>query len=284
MEEGTSIRLPKTLARYTVSIGALCLAAVITLVIIHYHLPRQIVGYSFLLVIIGSAWWGGYGPGLLTAFATLLLGPYLVAPNYSIRHANFASMPQVILISVLISRMASTSAKLREANEKLDERVRQRTAELERANVALKEGEALLIRQAEELSQSNADLEQYAYIASHDLQEPLRMIGVYTELLQQRAGPSLDEQSTRFMRTVLDGVHRMERLIHDLLMYSRTLHGELAEPSEVDCVDAFQAAMINLEPVIQATGATIDADGLPKLIGHRVQMTQIFQNLVGESL
>jgi len=262
----------------------LCVAAGFTLLIVHYKLPRQIIGYAFLLVIIGSAWWGGYGPGLLTTFATLLLGPYLITPNYSIRRANLANLPQIILISVLISRMAATGAKLRESNEQLDERVRQRTAELERANVSLQERESLLIRQAEELSQSNADLEQFAYVASHDLQEPLRMIAIYTELLQQRSAARFDEESVRFMKTVIEGVRRMERLVHDLLTYSRTLHDEQPEPSEVDSADALRAAIMNLEPVIRANSAVIESNGLPMLLGDRVQLTQIFQNLVGNAL
>jgi|SRR5579863_3667231 len=284
MSEGSYTRIPKTLARYAVAIAGLCVAAGITLLIVHYQLPRQVIGYAFLLVIIGSAWWGGYGPGLLTTFATLLLGPYLITPNYSIRHANLASLPQIMLISVLISRMASTGAKLRESNEQLDERVRQRTAELERANLSLQERESLLIRQAEELSQSNADLEQFAYVASHDLQEPLRMIAIYTELLEQRSAARFDEESARFMKTVIEGVRRMERLVQDLLTYSRTLHHEQTEPSEVDSADALRAAIMNLEPVIRATGAAIESDGLPMLLGDRVQLIQIFQNLVGNAL
>lgn len=284
MSEGSYSRIPKPLARYAVAVAGLCVAASFTLLIVHYKLPRQIIGYAFLLVIIGSAWWGGYGPGLLTTFATLLLGPYLITPNYSIRRANLANLPQIILISVLISRMAATGAKLRESNEQLDERVRQRTAELERANVSLQERESLLIRQAEELSQSNADLEQFAYVASHDLQEPLRMIAIYTELLQQRSAARFDEESVRFMKTVIEGVRRMERLVHDLLTYSRTLHDEQPEPSEVDSADALRAAIMNLEPVIRANSAVIESNGLPMLLGDRVQLTQIFQNLVGNAL
>src|SRR5579862_9351088 len=97
-------RLDSKMGRYAVSLGVLLLAAALTLVVVHFKLPRQIIGYAFLIVIIGSAWWGGYGAGLTTTFLTLLLGPYLVQPTYSIRHPSLQNAPQVILISLLISR------------------------------------------------------------------------------------------------------------------------------------------------------------------------------------
>jgi len=284
MFEDTLARIPRTVARYATSIAALIVAAALTLLIIHFKIPRQFAGYAFLLVIIGSAWWGGYGPGLLTTAMTFVFGPYLTQPNYTLRHVNLASTPQVVLISVLISRMAQTRERLRESNELLDERVRQRTTELQQANRVLQEREAMLLRQAEELSQSNADLEQFAYVASHDLQEPLRMIAIYTEMLQQRSAARFDADSARFMDTVLEGVRRMERLVHDLLTYSRTIHSEVAEPSEIDSGDALRAALLNLEPQIQASGAIIESDGLPVMVGDRGRLTQIFQNLIGNAL
>lgn len=245
---------------------------------------RQITGYAFLLVIIGSAWWGGYGPGLLTTFATLLLGPYLVQPTYSIRHANFSNTPMIALISVLISRMAVSRQKLREANELLDERVRQRTAELESANRSLRQNESQLIAQAEKLSASNADLEQFAYFASHDLQEPLRMIAIYTEMLEESAGAHLDDESARYTRVVRESVRRLEVLVHDLLMYSRAIHGEFVEQAEVDPQEALLVVTTNLKLQIEEVNAEIIADGLPKMVVHPGQLIQIFQNLIGNAL
>jgi signal transduction histidine kinase len=192
MTEWIMARFNLKAARYLISVLALVVAAVLTVSIIHFNLPRQITGYAFLLVIIGSAWWGGYGPGLLTTSATLLLGPYLTQPAYSIRHPNVGSAPMVVLISVLISRMAGVRQTLKKANDLLDERVRQRTIELEAANGALRDREAQLIAQAERLSESNADLEQFTHFASHDLQEPLRMIAIYTELLSENQRSNSD--------------------------------------------------------------------------------------------
>jgi signal transduction histidine kinase len=278
-------RLHSRTARYALSIVALLAAAALTLLVVHFKLPRQVIGYGFLLVIIGTAWWGGYGPGLLTTCATLLLGPYLTQPTYSVRHANLASAPQVIIISLLISRMAGARQKLREANELLDERVRHRTAELESANGSLREREAQLIAQAEKLSESNADLEQFAYFASHDLQEPLRMIAIYTELLEENRSSRLDEESSRCVRMVRESVRRLEVLVEDLLMYSCTIHDEPADAQkEIDPHEALLVATTNLKSQIDKAGAEIVTGALPRLIANPGHLIQIFQNLIGNSL
>lgn len=284
MTDQIADRLKSRTGRYAISVIALLLAAALTLFIVHFKLPRQITGYAFLLVIIGSAWWGGYGPGLVTTLATLLLGPYLVQPAYSIRHPNLASTPMIVLISVLISRMAGAREKLREANALLDERVQHRTAELETANRSLREREAQLVAQAERLSESNADLEQFAYFASHDLQEPLRMISVYTELLEHNQRSHLDEESAMCARMVRESVGRLEVLVRDLLMYSRAIHGDRTEPSEIDSGEALLVAITNLQSQIEAEGAEIIAGDLPALHAYPAHLIQIFQNLIGNAL
>ena len=284
MKDQWAFRLESSRGRYAISVVALLLAAALTLFIVHFKLPRQVTGYAFLLVIIGSAWWGGYGPGLVTTWATLLLGPYLIQPTYSIRHPNLVSAPMIVLISVLISRMAGARQKLREANVLLDERVRNRTAELEMVNRALRDREAQLVAQAERLSESNADLEQFAYFASHDLQEPLRMISVYTELLEHNHKSHFDEESAMCARMVRDSVGRLEVLVRDLLMYSRAIHGDRTEPSAMDSGEALRVATTNLQSQIGAEGAEIIAGDLPTLHAYPVHLIQIFQNLIGNAL
>lgn len=276
--------LKSEVGRYATSIVALIVAAILTLAIVHFHLPRQITSYAFLLVIIGSAWWGGYGPGLITTFATLLLGPYLTQPGYSIAHARLNTLPMILLISVLISRMASSREKIREANALLDERVRARTAELEQANRSLQEREAQLMAQAEKLSQSNADLEQFAYFASHDLQEPLRMIGIYTELIEDEHRAQFGEKSLMYARVVRDSIRRLEALVSDLLAYSRAIHEYQVDQAEIDTEEALRVATSNLDQLIRSTGAEIRAIALPRLIAHPTQLVQIFQNLIGNAL
>jgi signal transduction histidine kinase len=270
--------------RYSVAVVALLVAGAMTSFIVYFNLPRPIVGYAFLLVIMGSAWWGGYGPGLITTFATLLLGPYLVQPTYSIRHPNWQSMPMIVLISVLISRMAVAKQKLGHANEMLDQRVRERTAELEQTNVALEEREAQLITQADSLSRSNADLEQFAYFASHDLQEPLRMIAIYTELLTEENESRSPDEMAMFARVVRESVFRMEALVKDLLTYSRVIHGDRGEKNEVDSRESLLVATENLKPKINAQRADIIVKDLPRVFADPIHLIQVFQNLIGNAL
>jgi signal transduction histidine kinase len=284
MKERLFQRVPPQARRYAVALVALLVAGALTSFIVYFNLPRAIVGYAFLLVIIGSAWWGGYGPGLITTFATLLLGPYLVQPTYSIRHPNWQNVPMIVLISVLISRMAAAKQKLSHVNEMLDERVRERTAELEEANGSLQDREAQLIAQAESLSQSNADLEQFAYCASHDLQEPLRMIAIYTELLTQEKESQSPEETTMYARVVRESVFRMEALVKDLLTYSRVIHGDQGERNEIDSRDSLLVAIANLKTRIDAQQADVIVKDLPMVFADTIHLIQIFQNLIGNAL
>ena len=168
--------------------------------------------------------------------------------------------------------------------QELDRRVRQRTAELERANEALLEREAMLLRQTDELARSNTDLEQFAYVASHDLREPLRMIAIYTELLSRRYRGSMDAEADGFIDTVLEGVERMEALIRDLLTYSATIHAEPLPRERFEAAEAVRVAMKELEPGIRESGARIETGPLPEVAGDRVQFVRVFQNLLSNAM
>jgi signal transduction histidine kinase len=188
MDSAFARRLVRGLAGYLVAVAAL--AGVVAIARIFPHVPRPVTAYSGLLVLLASAWWGGYGPGIAVTLAAAFGIPYFVTNTFSLARINYTQLGLLLLVSILVSAVAASRRKveaaLRRANETLDERVRRRTAELEHANFARQEREAQLLHQAEELSLSNAHLEQFAYVASHDLQEPLRMIAVYTELIQRR--------------------------------------------------------------------------------------------------
>jgi PAS domain S-box-containing protein len=147
----------------------------------------------------------------------------------------------------------------------------------------LKEKEQALAAQAEELRRSNADLEQFAYIASHDLQEPLRMVGSYCQLLQRRYKGKLDADADEFIGYAVEGAARMQRMISDLLAYSRV--GRKEKPLEpVSCADMALAALQNLHIAVQECGAKVTMGALPTVMGDPTQLTQLFQNLVGNAL
>jgi PAS domain S-box-containing protein len=133
------------------------------------------------------------------------------------------------------------------------------------------------------LLHSNQELEQFAYVASHDLQEPLRMVSSFTQLLAQRYGDNLDQDAKEFIGFAVDGANRMQRLIQDLLAYSRiTTRGQPSAP--IDAHDALGESVINLQAAIQETGALVTNDELPWILGDHTQIVQVFQNLIGNGI
>ncbi len=146
-----------------------------------------------------------------------------------------------------------------------------------------KKAEAALRVAHEELKRSNAELEQFAYVASHDLQEPLRMVASYTQLLSRRYEAKLDGDAREFMAYVVDGAARMKQLIEDLLAYSRvgTKGGEF-RPVAADA--ALRRALFNLRAGIEEAGAAVTYDPMPTLPADEVQLGQLFQNLIGNAL
>jgi PAS domain S-box-containing protein len=146
-----------------------------------------------------------------------------------------------------------------------------------------KRAEAALREAHEELKRSNSELEQFAYVASHDLQEPLRMVSSYTQLVQKRYGERLDADAKEFMAYVVDGAARMKQLIEDLLAYSRVgTKGREFRPTPVE--NALRRAVTNLRAAIDESGAQITHDPLPTVSADETQLAQLFQNLIGNAI
>ena len=172
---------------------------------------------------------------------------------------------------------------LRNLNETLEVRVSQRTQELEKEVAFRQKAERSLENQAQQLARSNQDLEQFAHIASHDLQEPLRMVSSYTQLLERRYKDKLDSDANEFIGYAVDGAKRMQTQINDLLAYSRvTTQGKLFEAT--DCSDIFQNAVTNLTAVIEESGARVTRDPLPTFPVDASQLVSVFQNLIGNGI
>lgn len=143
--------------------------------------------------------------------------------------------------------------------------------------------EDTLAERAEELERSNKELEQFAYVASHDLQEPLRIVAGYAELLSRRYAGALDEDADEFIGYTVDGVRRMQSLINDLLHYSRVgTKGKEPVPTAVDRV--VDQALRNLGPKIEETAAEVTADPMPTVPADEGQLVQLFQNLIGNAV
>jgi PAS domain S-box-containing protein len=148
---------------------------------------------------------------------------------------------------------------------------------------ARKKSEAHLLQKMDELNRSNEELGQFAYIASHDLQEPLRMVASYTQLLSRRYKGKLGSDADEFISFAVDGANRMQRLIQDLLAYSR-VGTKGRDLLDISSEDALKQALINLRMAIQSSDAQVTHDPLPTVLADETQLIQLFQNLVGNGL
>ena len=146
-----------------------------------------------------------------------------------------------------------------------------------------KRNEEALEKKSEALARSNAELQQFAYVASHDLQEPLRMVSSYTQLLAKRYAGRLDADAQEFIAFAVDGATRMQRLIQDLLSFSRVeSQGKILR--ETSSEDALAGALLHLGHAIEESGAVVSHDLLPAVLADENQLVQLFQNLVGNAL
>jgi PAS domain S-box-containing protein len=146
-----------------------------------------------------------------------------------------------------------------------------------------KKAAAELLQKVEELNRSNEELGQFAYIASHDLQEPLRMVASYTQLLSRRYKGKLDADADEFIAFAVDGASRMQRLIQDLLAYSR-VGTQGSDLRDISSENALRQALINLRGAIEESGALVTHDPLPAVLADETQLTQLFQNLIGNAV
>ncbi len=143
----------------------------------------------------------------------------------------------------------------------------------------LKKAEETLELKLEELSRSNEELEQFAYVSSHDLQEPLRMITSYLQLLQRRYQGQLDDKADKYIHFAVDGASRMQNLINDLLEYSRVTRTS-REPKFTNCTFVLNQALAGLKVAIKENKATISHDTLPDIMVDPTQLIQVLQNLI----
>jgi len=147
----------------------------------------------------------------------------------------------------------------------------------------IEEQNASLRQLITELERSNKELEQFAYVASHDLQEPLRMVSSYTQLLERRYGDKLDEKGRKFVDFAVDGAIRMQQLINDLLEFSRvSTRGKPLKPVDVNRV--LNTVKLNLSVAIRESDAIVTNDQLPTVMADETQLVQLLQNLVGNAI
>lgn len=147
-----------------------------------------------------------------------------------------------------------------------------------------KQSEEALARKAEELARSNAELEQFAYTASHDLQEPLRMVISYVQLLEKRYKDKLDSDANEFISFAVEGAKRMKNLIDGMLSFSRLGLPQKSANQSIDCNMVLESVLENLKFSIRETSAKVTHDPLPTVRGNATQLTQLFQNLISNAI
>jgi signal transduction histidine kinase/HAMP domain-containing protein len=197
---------------------------------------------------------------------------------------TFANQAAIAIENALLYEEVRNNAEV------LEHRVAERTKELESARQAAlrmmkeaEQAEEALRVQAEELTLSNAELEQFAYVASHDLQEPLRAISGYLQLLERRYRGELDESAGTYIDRSVAATARMKTMITDLLTFSRVgTHGKPFVP--VDSAVALEQAMDNLHTATEESGALITHNSLPTVLADASQLVQLFQNLLGNAI
>jgi signal transduction histidine kinase len=203
---------------------------------------------------------------------------------------SLCMLTAVLWIPPLFLSIQRAAESLKQSKEQLEIMVADRTAALNDANIRLsvelderRRAEKILAQYAEDLKRSNAELEQFAYVASHDLQEPLRMVASFTQLLAKRYRGKLDQDADEFIGFAVDGANRMQVLINDLLVFSRV--GTRGKPLvATDCEAVLSHTLANLTTTLQKTGAVVTHDPLPTVMADAVQLGQLLQNLLANAL
>ena len=221
--------------------------------------------------------------GMLILFAVMTIGLVSVSLVFQVtRPLNLLSRSLKVERVDVIEKLLSNRSEFGQL-ARLVTRFFEQKGELVKEIAERKLAMAALAAKDEELQRSNTELEQFAYVASHDLQEPLRMVGSYTQLLARRYKGKLDADADEFIAFAVDGVTRMQGLINDLLQYSRVgTRGRAPEPTDSGAV--LERALLNLKLALEDNRASVTSDPLPVVLADDRQLEQLFQNLVGNAV
>lgn len=233
----------------------------------------------------------GLGASLLTVLLSVASYDFfVVSPHFTLAKFDAPCVLTFITMLVVALTMSGLTARVKQHARQLDVRVKERTHELAIANEALKvevasraQAEERLKEAVEELARSNTALAQFAKIASHDLQEPLRSLRGFTDLLTRRYIGKLDGKADEFIEHIDDCGKRMERIIESVLSHAR-VQGCDRPFTSVNLNESVKEAMQNLEVAIKESGAIINVDELPTVKGDALQLVQLFQNFLANAI
>jgi signal transduction histidine kinase len=225
------------------------------------------IGVSLLVILIVLAF--SLEISVIRPLSRLAADARTVADGDFTHHVDPGGPQEVRTVGIDVNRMR--------------ERILAELSAVRAAHTSLEAAHATLEARTEDLQRSNAELEQFAYVASHDLQEPLRKVASFCQLLQRRYAGRLDEKADQYIEHAVDGAKRMQQLINDLLAFSRV--GRTAQRrEEVSCAVLLAQAWANLGPAVRASHATIEVGDLPVVLGETSLLTAVFQNLLSNAL
>jgi signal transduction histidine kinase len=218
----------------------------------------------------------------------LFRGYYMGAVDYLYKPIVPEVLRSKVSVFVDLSRKNAILKKNRDALEQKNAQLQQEVAERMRAEADVRRLNAELERRVEErtreLSRMNDELRQFAYVASHDLQEPLRTVASYAQLLARRYRGKLDKDSDEFISYMVGGVTRMHTLLNDMLAYSRVTESRDRPLAPANLNAVVQSALMNLDLTISENHAVVQVESLPTVPGDEIQLTQVFQNLIGNAI
>jgi K+-sensing histidine kinase KdpD len=245
----------------------------------------------YLLGVVLVACRYGRGPSFVTCLLSVIgYDFFVVSPHYTLMRYEASCILTFIAMFVVAFTMTGLTAQVKQHAREMDMRVKERTHELAVANEALKvevasraTAEERLKEAVEELARSNTALAQFAKIASHDLQEPLRSLRGLTDLLSRRYVGKLDDKADEFLGHISDCGLRMERIVKSVLDHAK-VQGCDRPFSTINLNDSVKEAMQNLEVAIKESGAKITVDELPTVKGDALQLVQLFQNFLANAI
>jgi signal transduction histidine kinase len=218
----------------------------------------------------------------------LFRGYYMGAVDYLYKPIVPEVLRSKVAVFVDLCRKNTILQKNRDALEQKNNQLQQEITERMRAEADVRRLNAELERRVEErtreLSRMNEELRQFAYVASHDLQEPLRTVASYAQLLARRYRGKLDKDADEFIAYMVGGVTRMHTLLNDMLAYSRVTESKDRPLAPANLNAVVQSSLMNLDLTINENHAVVEIGDLPTVSGDEVQLTQVFQNLIGNAI
>ncbi len=270
--------------RYCIAAAAACAGLLLRQVLTQWVGPGFPTYISFYPMVMLAALFLGFWPGIVaTVISAFLVDFWVVPPEGAFKYVSSVDLVAQLFFMGMGALMSAVAGRLRFIRSHLEHLVAQRTASLRNEMEERKKAEESARTIAEDLARSNKDLEQFAYVASHDLQEPLRAVAGFMGLLKKQYHGSISAEASEYIDYAVEGAVRMQTLIDGLLAFSRVGRKGGAF-SSFNMNEAVDGALLNLQAAVAESEASVTRGEMPVVNADLLQMTQLMQNLIGNSL